>query len=122
VSKSSWPGPTVINRRNATYLVGRGSDYEVNIGRPSKWGNPFVIGKHGTRDEVCEQYERWLATQPQLIAALDELTGKDLVCWCAPLRCHGDLLLRLANHPRLRAEWAGVAQERPSGAGGSGDE
>jgi hypothetical protein len=31
------------------------------------------------------------------MAALPELRGKDLVCWCAPLACHGDLILRLAG-------------------------
>jgi len=33
-----------------------GNNYDVYIGRPSKWGNPFVIGKDGTRKEVVAQY------------------------------------------------------------------
>lgn len=68
----------------------------VYIGRPSKWGNPFVIGKDGTREEVIQKYEAWIKTQP-LMNALHELRGKDLVCWCAPEACHGDVLIRLAN-------------------------
>jgi len=71
--------------------------FDVYIGRPSKWGNPFVIGKDGTRDEVIEKYEAWLRTQPALLAALPELRGKTLGCWCAPQACHGDVLARLAE-------------------------
>lgn len=73
--------------------------FDVYIGRPSKWGNPFLIGKHGTREEVIAKYEVWLRTQPHLVAALPELRGKVLGCWCSPQRCHGDVLARLANQP-----------------------
>jgi hypothetical protein len=31
------------------------------------------------------------------MAAVPKLRGRDLVCWCAPLACHGDVLIRLAN-------------------------
>lgn len=76
----------------------RTSQDGVYIGRPSKFGNPFVIGQHGTRAQVIEQYEAWLLSQPALVAAAKrELRGKSLVCWCAPLACHGDVLLRVAN-------------------------
>ena len=34
--------------------------------------------------------------QPELLAALPELAGKTLGCWCAPKACHGDVLARLA--------------------------
>ena len=70
----------------------------VYIGRPSIFGNPFVIGKDGTRDEVIAKYEAWLRSKPQLVAAAKrQLRGKDLVCWCAPLRCHGHVLIEVAN-------------------------
>ena len=65
----------------------------VYCGRPSKWGNPFVIGKHGDRDHVCDIFENLIL--PTL--DVSELRGKDLVCWCAPLRCHCDAILRKAN-------------------------
>ena len=71
--------------------------FDVYIGRPSKWGNPFVIGKDGSRDEVIKKYEAWLGTQPNLLVALPELRGKVLGCWCAPQACHGDVLVRLAG-------------------------
>jgi hypothetical protein len=67
--------------------------YGVYIGRPSKWGNKFQIGLDGTREEVIEKYKKWFLTQPELIAALVELKGKVLGCWCAPKLCHGDVLI-----------------------------
>jgi len=63
--------------------------FDVYIGRPSKWGNPFVVGVDGSRDEVIEKYEEWILNQQELVAALPELRGKVLGCWCAPMsrRC-----------------------------------
>ena len=69
----------------------------VYVGRPSKWGNPFMIGRDGTRDQVIAKYRDWIVRQPALMGALDELRGKHLVCWCAPERCHADVLVELAN-------------------------
>jgi hypothetical protein len=84
----------VINKR--THAAP--SKNSVYIGRPSIWGNPFVIGKDGDRNEVIAKYARWLKSNPALCArAKVELKGKNLVCWCAPLPCHGDVLLSLAN-------------------------
>lgn len=78
----------------------------VYIGRGSKWGNPFVIGRDGDRATVIAKHERWLADQHHLLRALDELRGRNLVCFCAPRPCHGDLLMRLANATReQRIEW-----------------
>jgi len=70
--------------------------YDVYIGRPSKWGNPFVIGKDGTRAEVIEKFERYFL-ESGLYLKINELRGKTLGCWCAPSPCHGDVLLRFAN-------------------------
>lgn len=72
----------------------------VYIGRPGKWGNPFIIGAaaDGLREEVIEKYRKWLLSKPELVEqAKKELVGKDLICWCAPLPCHGDVLLEIAN-------------------------
>ena len=74
------------------------STYDIYIGRPSKWGNPFIIGRDGNRDQVIARYEQWVITQPHLMAALPELAGRVLGCWCAPNACHGDVLARLAMH------------------------
>jgi hypothetical protein len=87
--------PKVHNKRAGTAPAGA-----VYIGRPSKWGNPFAIGRDGTRAEVIEKYRQYLMSRPGLCAAaMDELRGKDLVCWCAPAACHGDVLLKVANDP-----------------------
>lgn len=72
----------------------------VYIGRGSKWGNPFRIGIDGDRAAVIAKYECWLRNQHHLLRALDELRGCNLLCFCAPKACHGDLLLRLANASR----------------------
>jgi hypothetical protein len=69
----------------------------VYIGRPSIWGNPFVIGRDGDRAEVIRKYEAWLMRHPRLLARVAELRGKVLGCFCAPLPCHGDVLARLAE-------------------------
>lgn len=89
------PSPRVLNKH--AHGIPEGAVY---IGRGSPWGNRFVIGRDGTRDEVCDKYEAWLAAQPGLLARLSSLQGRDLVCFCAPRRCHGDTLRRLAN-PQL---------------------
>lgn len=73
------------------------SDYDVYIGRPSIWGNPFVIGRDGSRAEVIAKYEAWIVRQPKLMSQLHELRGKILGCWCSPAPCHGEVLARLAG-------------------------
>ena len=86
--------PVVLNKHKA---FPEGVD-PVYIGRPSKWGNPFVIGKDGSREEVVQKYEEWLMKHSRLVEqAKFELKGKDLVCYCAPAKCHGDVLVKIAN-------------------------
>ena len=73
----------------------------VYVGRPSKWGNPYEIGKDGSREDVVASYRgllKLLEAKGKLLSMdLDYLRGKDLVCWCAPLPCHADVLLEIAN-------------------------
>jgi hypothetical protein len=76
----------------------RREPYDVYIGRPSKWGNPYPLRRESERLDVIARYEHeHLPAHPELMAALPELRGKVLACWCAPKPCHGDVLLRLAN-------------------------
>jgi genome maintenance exonuclease 1 len=78
----------------------------VYIGRPSKFGNPFVIGKDGSRADVVAKFEHFLQGRPDLIeAAKQELKGQNLVCFCAPLACHGDVLLRYANEGAMKFQY-----------------
>lgn len=72
--------------------------YDVYIGRPSKWGNPFLLAAETDRALIVAQYEEWVLGQPDLVTAIKrELRGKVLGCWCAPKACHGDILARIAN-------------------------
>lgn len=78
--------------------TGRNVPGAVYCGRPGPWGNPFRIGKDGNRAEVVAKFREWLMAQPDLVAkARAELRGRDLVCWCAPLACHCDVLAEVAN-------------------------
>lgn len=91
---------TVLNKHK--HGMPKGAVY---IGRPSKWGNPFAIGPDGNRAEVILKYREWLESHPDRIAqAKRELAGKDLVCFCAPQACHGDVLIEVANSPKLTSE------------------
>jgi len=75
----------------------RHEPYDTYIGRPSKWGNPFYIGKDGTRKECIQKYREYLLKNEKLMASLHELKGKRLGCYCSPDECHGDVLAELAN-------------------------
>lgn len=80
----------VVNLRN--------EPFDIYIGRPSIWGNPFIIGPDGTREEVVKKYSEWVMTQPDLINKVkSELKDKVLGCFCSPLACHGDILIKIAN-------------------------
>lgn len=68
----------------------------VYVGRPSKWGNRYNIHKNCPRELAIKMFREFQL--PSLRAeAVRELRGKDLVCWCAPLACHADVLLEIAN-------------------------
>jgi len=70
----------------------------VFVGRPSKWGNPFVVGINRNREAAVAEYAMYLRQSPSLTEeAKRELKGKDLVCFCHPLACHADILLEVAN-------------------------
>jgi hypothetical protein len=78
-------------------------DGAVYVGRPTIWGNPFVIRRPFTPVEIVAMYRAWMRghydsnTMPARPDAR-ELRGKDLACWC-PLDqpCHADVLLEIAN-------------------------
>lgn len=86
-------------------------DEVVSVGRPNVLGNPFPIGRgpNSTRAEVIARYRRHLwekfkANEPQVMEELIRLgqlsaEGKNvaLVCWCAPLPCHAEVIARAAT-------------------------
>ncbi len=91
-------GETVVvnQKRHKSLIAWAQSERRyIRIDRNTKWGNPFLLGPDGDRDEVCELYgQQYLPHKRSLLRALDELRGKALGCWCQPERCHGHELLR----------------------------
>lgn len=84
------------------------SPYDVYIGRPSKWGNPFThqpdgktLAQHtvANRKEAIDAYRTWITRGDgrHLLNDLHELQGKVLGCWCKPQSCHGDVLVELTK-------------------------
>lgn len=85
----------------------------VKVDRATKWGNPFIVGEHGTTHECVRLYQLLaggllcmttgnIEAQQKARAAMEqaqaELRGKDLACWCRLDKpCHADILLWLAN-------------------------
>lgn len=94
-----------------------GKPYDCYIGRSSyknngRFGNPWVIDVHGTREQVIYWYSRWLRSgenfgnsaataecRNEILTHLMELEGKTLGCWChhPSQSCHGDVLIALIN-------------------------
>lgn len=87
----------------------KNTDFDVYIGRGSRWGNPYshMQGTQATwivesREDAVRLYEEWLIDHPELIeAAQKELKNKILGCYCAPLDCHGEVLVKYANTKTL---------------------
>jgi hypothetical protein len=78
----------VLNKK--THGIPTGATY---IGRGSAWGNPFVMGRDGDRESVIRKFEVYarqrLVEEPDWLAPL---RGRDVVCFCAPLACHGHVI------------------------------
>lgn len=83
----------------------RREDYDVYIGRGSKWGNPFkqLDWSLKERHRVCDEYEKWFWTT-DLPNQIQELKDKTLGCFCGSKRCHGDFLAKLANELVIEEE------------------
>ena len=75
----------------------------IYIGRPSILGNRFIAKtrQEVDRQEVISQYKKWLwnnRNQPAIKKELDRLFDLvqkqelNLICWCAPKSCHGDII------------------------------
>ena len=84
---------TVVNKRY--------NSYDVYIGRGTPFGNPFIIGKHGTRTEVIAKYRSWfynaLVFEDGFREEVMQLKGKCLGCFCKPQACHGDIIAEYLN-------------------------
>lgn len=86
----------------------------IKVDRTTKWGNPFVVGKHGTRDICVDLFAKMMAGyicisqgpdidvqrnyRKMVTTDRDELRGKNLACWCPPTAaCHADILLKIKH-------------------------
>jgi len=95
---------TVVNCR-----IGRHKGPGEYIGRPSPLGNPFKVAPHGPyeRGKTIELYRKWLTdiwntgghnAQILELYRLAEIAVEgdlNLMCWCAPKPCHGDVIKEL---------------------------
>ena len=88
----------------------RCEEFDVYIGRPGPWGNPYVIGKHGGRAQVIASYRGYVTSTPRLMKQLPELRGRRLGCYCAPLPCHGDVLVELIEELERKEQYAGTTE------------
>lgn len=86
-------------------------DYDIYIGRGSKWGCPFTVIKDrptlakeivGSKEEALSKYKEYVLASPELMGSLNELDGKVLGCFCKPEKCHGDILLQLLEQKKLK--------------------
>lgn len=106
---ASRVAPVPIINFMTTVSNKRFQKYDVYIGRPSKWGNPFshlpnTLAQYqvNSRDEAVSSYRDWIQNlikeHPELLTAIKaELKDKVLGCWCKPASCHGDVLAELAD-------------------------
>ena len=85
----------------------------ICVDRSTRWGNPFIVGKHGTQSECVELYRRLLCgfvclttdnieqqrTHLEYVKSnIGTLRGKNLACWCREgTPCHADVLIQAAN-------------------------
>ena len=90
--------------------------YDVYIGRPSKWGNPFsrkpglAQFKVATKAEAINKHREWVLSQPVMVKKIkEELQDKTLGCWCDNVNaCHGLILWKIANDANLNEADASV--------------
>ena len=107
---------TIVNMRNRPDLRRRLEqcgevDGLVRIDRRTRWGNPWIVGRDGSRAEVIARYRvdlwRRIRARDVLLEDLADLHGRTLLCHCHPLPCHGDVLVRAAT-------WAAARLGRPA--------
>ena len=67
----------------------------------SKWHNPYMVKPN---EKAVELFEKYILTRQDLLNNLQELDGKILVCWCKPLPCHGDVLIKLIENGKEKVK------------------
>src|SRR5262249_43409965 len=91
----------------------------VCVTRPSRWGNPFRVGRDGDAAHCVHLFRRMLEVGPLPMPPpdfrvqettinivrnrIETLRGKNLACFCRlDQPCHADVLLELANAGSVR--------------------
>lgn len=71
-----------------------GKPGDVRIDRQSRYGNPFIMQSHtaSERHRVIAKFEEWLMTRNDFYTP-ELMMAKRLGCWCAPMPCHGDIIV-----------------------------
>lgn len=86
----------IRDRQPGDIYIGRGGH-----GESGYFGNPFLVGRDGTREEVLLQFQAYflvrVAHDPDYRKAVKRLRDKRLVCFCKPKACHGDILAKYAD-------------------------
>ena len=93
-------GETVVLNMNTNFHAmkyAKDKGLFVRIDRFSAYGNPFVLGQDGNRNEVCDKYAIYFGLKTSLHEQVKELKGKVLGCHCYPKRCHGEHLKEVAD-------------------------
>lgn len=103
----------------------------VNVARPGKLGNPFIVGRDGTRAQCAAMYyaaitgfiglgdkvdpDDQLRAYREFHNAQPSLKGQSVACWCAldGGACHGDVILALANPELPAPAWMAKGIELP---------
>lgn len=82
-----------IGRKGVVFIDGQRFPKDSSV-----WANPYKISENETREDVIKKYEKYIRekiVKENLLNELKKLNGKNLGCWCKPLACHGDVLLKI---------------------------
>ena len=80
--------------RTDVVYVGR---YHPRLGVGSKFGNPYKLSNCKSRSNCLELYENYIRNSPLLNDIHELREVKYFLCWCAPLPCHANVLLKLLD-------------------------
>ena len=81
-----------------------------------QYGNPYMIPADGNRDEVVEQFTKWFLHENNrsiIFHMRRTLMGRDLICFCAPQRCHGEIIMKYINGPHPQSDECGCSKCKP---------
>lgn len=91
----------VLSQKNFVY-IGRVQQFNTPFDNGGYFGNPFKITGSTTREESLKLFSMYfhkrLDKDPEFKKAVLKLKGKVLGCFCAPLSCHGDIIVEYLDN------------------------